>query len=172
MQDREGVVSEQIDRDERKESTTVNKTLYDVVALESYLESNPEAVEIVSMSLQDQRLLDAVAEGQHYWNTEDGEHIGPHDIISRWQKYQAEHQDAMIDEFLEQLTKDKPTWGNHIKSLQYARSQLSKPIWLISGADQQYPFNGMHRLTIAYMENLNIIPAALWTKLPESAIQK
>ncbi len=154
----------------RKETTSVNGVNYDVIKLEKYLEEHPEAATSAEMSLSDPRIHDSVSEGNTYWATTSGESLGPSHFINLWTQKSAEDSSLTVDKFLEDLKVSHADWIDHINSIQYAINNLDRAIWLY--ADEQthpFPFDGIHRLTRAYLENLPIIKTVIWNSLPEEA---
>lgn len=155
----------------RKETATVNGQKYDVVKLGEYLkELNPQP-DIQLIDLSDKWLLKAVEPGQTYWETDSKEILGPDDFISTFRKQKLSNPDLSTDDFLENLKTTHLDWKEHIISLQMAKDNLDNPIWMTKNTDNEdFPFDGMHRLTRAYMEDLDSIQAIYWTEFPDDAI--
>lgn len=164
---------EAIRRDGRKEAGTVGDRLYDIIALEDCLLSNPEVAVLEEMNMSNSRLTAAVGEGNTYWDDENGQPLGPYHFISKWKEYTAHHKDETVDKFLENLKLEKPEWAHHITTLLMAKNNMEKPIWLHSNENiQRFPFDGMHRLTRAFLDNKSTIPILMWNEIPDEAMLK
>jgi hypothetical protein len=167
----EEINREQMSKDGRKESTTINGELYDVIFLEEWLKHPDDQGEVHQgeILISDPRLQDAVGEHQYYWADKNGEKLGPYDILEKWSSYKSVHQQSDIDKFLDELEAEQPDWEVHIMSLRLAKNNLDRPIWMMDNETQSYPFDGMHRLTRAILEEREAIPVLFWSNLPPKA---
>ncbi|QQS22825.1 hypothetical protein IPM19_04340 [bacterium] len=155
--------------DGRKESTTVNDQLYDVVKLEQYLTDHEQEFPATEIPLSDELIQSSVSEGNYYWGTKDEQKLGPHDFIVLWESYK-ESGNSDVDEFLESLKNSHPNWIVHIESIQRAANNLENPIWIYGDKEvHSHPFDGMHRLTRAILEGRESIKAIVWNSLPDEA---
>ncbi|HEX3095723.1 MAG TPA: hypothetical protein VHQ20_01225 [Patescibacteria group bacterium] len=164
---------EYLDKSQR-ETTQVAGVTYDVIELENYLQAMEPPAEIVDMNTQTLRLVESVEEGNKYWDVSSADgidiNIGPSDFLSKWKEQKSENPDLEVDEFLENLKTTNPEWLQHILSIQHAKDNLDKPIWLYSNESvHPHPFDGMHRLTRAYLEGLPTIKVIFWEQLPDEA---
>ncbi len=155
-----------------RETTQVASISYDVGKLEEYLETHLPKPEPVEVGLNNLRLSTAVEEGNKYWDVPDSnENIGPSHFLKKWHEQKSENSDLTVDEFLENLKQTEPTWIEHILSIQNAQDNMDKPIWMHSNPSHHpFPFDGMHRLTRAYLEGRSSIPVIFWDRLPDNAI--
>lgn len=154
----------------RQESTTVDSANYDIVKLEQLLEENPELARPMEVELSDPRINNSLAEGNTYWGTKSGEALGPAHFIKLWNKAKALNSETTVDQFLKDLKISHPDWIDHIISIELAEDRLDRPIWLYNDSQTHpHPFDGMHRLTRAYLENKPSVPALIWSNLPEEA---
>lgn len=93
---------------------------------------------------KDPELIWQVEPNHHYWEGEDGETLGPDDLIKikNW----------------ENAEKNYPNWKKHILSVK--EGDFDFPIWICDMPDMYDPvkrlhviFDGMHRYTKALIEN-------------------
>ena len=154
----------------RHESTTVGNENYDVIFLENFLTDHPDLFPVTELSLSDSRLQDAVSEGNTYWGTKSGEKLGPFDFLKLWEEQSTKDESLTVDLFLENLKITHPDWIEHIRSIQFADNNLSRPIWLYADANHHpYPFDGMHRLTRAFLNRNQSIKVIEWKSIPDEA---
>ena len=154
----------------RRETTTIGNDHYDVIYLQDYLAGHPELNIPLQLPLIDQRLTDAVAKGNTYWETTAGEKLGPSHFLELWAEQKAADGSLSVNDFLENLKVTHPEWIKHINSIQYAEKNIDQPIWLLGGDQSHpYPFDGMHRLTRAFLDNRESIKAIIWDSVPPEA---
>ena len=120
----------------------VGDKLYDILILKSFSE------EIPIENVLTETLRDAVAEGNTYWLDTEGKMFGPAEILRDWDA--AQH---------------NPLWTEHIESIKHA--DLDNPLWI---APNGFVFDGMHRLTKAFIEGVKEIKVRRFTTLPEDAV--
>ncbi|MBP6859777.1 MAG: hypothetical protein KBC69_04135 [Candidatus Magasanikbacteria bacterium] len=124
------------------ETTTVGDQLYNVELLERVAELLP------TREVPLNELAEAVSEGNYYWTDRNGDLLGPYDLLKDW--------DA---------AKQNQAYADHVATIQHA--DLSNPIWRT--VDGQI-FNGMHRLTRAFLDKEVTIKLKDFPSLPDSAI--
>lgn len=123
------------------ETTSVQGKVYNV----ELLESSASKLEAQEMPLD--QLAEAVAEGHYYWEDREGKKLGPADILKDWEAAQANE-----------------AWTDHVKTIK--RANLANPIW----QDKEgFVFNGMHRLTKAFLDAAPTILVKRFETLPEEA---
>ena len=123
------------------ETASVNEKIYNVEMLESVAEH----MKTEEMPLED--LRHAVGEGHYYWEDKKGEKLGPHQILKDWESAQ-ENED----------------WADHVATIK--RANLENRIWISSDG---LVFNGMHRLTRAFVDGAKSIKVKKFSELPEDA---
>lgn len=125
----------------RTETTTVEGKLYKVALLESYADQ----LETTEIPLSE--LKEAVSSTHHYWEDKKGQILGPFQLLEDWQAAQK-----------------NPDWSQHIDTI--LRADTSDPIWI---APDGHVFNGVHRLTRAFLDNHEKIKAKKFPRLPKEA---
>jgi len=116
--------------------------VYDIYALRNYAESLP--VEIIPI----ESLSEAVGPEYTYWLDQNGVMFGPSEILKDWE-----------------VAQSNPLWQEHISKLK--RVNIDTPIWL---APDGTVFDGVHRLTRAFIEGVKEIKVRKFKEIPESAI--
>ena len=124
------------------ETTKVGGKIYNVELLEALAEK----VEAEPVPLEE--LREAVAEGHYYWIDRDGEKLGPHQLLQDWEAAQK-----------------NPAWADHVETVR--RADLTNPIWV---TENEFVFNGMHRLTRAFLDGAETIMARRFRELPKEAV--
>jgi len=124
------------------ETTRIGRTLYNVEILKAH------ATHLPSISVKIVKLKDAIAKGNYYWIDRTGKKFGPHQLLQNWE-----------------AAKKKMQWRDHVENIEKANVQT--PIFL---TPEYLVFDGMHRLTRAFLEEHTHIKAKVFTALPESAI--
>ena len=124
------------------ETTDWNGKRYDARALENWAEQFPE--EIVSL----ESLRGCVGEEHLCWNDEQGEKLGPSQILKDWE-----------------AAKRNPAWAKHTYGVEHAN--LNNPIWIIKSGNAIEVVNGVHRLTRALIENKEEIKVRILPSLPD-----
>ncbi len=114
----------------------------DIIALREYAEQ----IEIELVSLDS--LVDVVGEGHKYWLDTEGKMFGPAVILTDWEAAQV-----------------NPLWVEHIESIRH--TNLENPIWI---APDGSVFDGMHRLTQAFLIGAKQIKVRKFKEIPQSAI--
>lgn len=125
------------------ETTEVDGTVYDVDKIKLYAVDLP--VEPVAID----QLKDQLGPGHTYWLDRDGNKLGPHDLLVDWHAAQ-----------------QRPVWRDHVESVK--RADLTNPIFIMKKTG--IVFDGMHRLTKAYLQNEETILAKLFEALPGDAV--
>lgn len=125
------------------ETTQVAGFIYNVDLLKSYAVQLP--VETVSLDL----LRGAVGQGHTYWIDTEGHNLGPFQILQDWQHAQMQ-----------------TAWQHHVDTIK--RANLEDPIWIMR--NDGAVFDGMHRLTRAFLDDASTIKVIFFEELPESAI--
>lgn len=120
----------------------VGEKVYDIFALEKFAEGFP--IETVQLDL----LKDAVASGNTYWHDANGEMFGPAELLKDWP-----------------ASEKNPLWTSHIENIKNA--DLNHPIWLTSDG---VVFDGMHRLTRAFVDGAKEINIRRFNQLPDWAL--
>lgn len=126
------------------ETTKVGGIIYDVRELEKVAEAIP------IQEAPTQNFSDIVKEGRHYWLDKEGQRLGPWDILHNWQAAQ-----------------NNSAWAEHVATI--SRANLNRPIWVTKDGDV---FNGLHRLTKAFLDNVPKIQVRLFDTLPVTAVVK
>ncbi|MBI2023158.1 methyltransferase domain-containing protein [Candidatus Giovannonibacteria bacterium] len=126
----------------RVETSRIGNTLIDVEALNKFAENLP--IETVSVD----SLKDYVSEGNTYWAAEDSSKLGPYQILQDWEAAQK-----------------NPLWAKHIESIKNAN--LDNPIWI---SPDGIVFDGMHRLTRAFIDGAKEIKVRRFKEIPKEAI--
>ncbi|MDP2669347.1 MAG: hypothetical protein Q8P07_06010 [bacterium] len=126
----------------RVETSRIGNTIIDVEVLVKFAENIP--VETAQIKLFE----NAIGENQYYWDAEDGTHIGPFEILKDWEAAQK-----------------NSLWVKHIESIKNAN--LDNPIWVSSDG---IVFDGMHRLTRAFIDGAKEIKVRRFKELPKEAI--
>ncbi len=126
------------------ETTTVGERLYNVQLLERFAEHLP------TQEIPLSALAEAVAKGNYYWTDRNGDLLGPYDLLQDWDA--AEKNSAYVD---------------HVATIKQA--DLSNPIWRTA---EGQVFNGMHRLTRAFLDKAATIKTKIFPSLPDEAIVK
>ncbi len=122
----------------------VGDDLYDILAMRPFAEEIPiETVQTVT-------LANAVSSDHTYWLDTEGHMFGPSVILADWE-----------------AAKINPIWIKHIKSIEAA--DLNYPIWI---APDGSVFDGMHRLTRAFLDGVEEIKVRKFKKLPPEALLK
>lgn len=136
-----------------RHTTRINDTVYDVYKLIDIAEKSDLPVQEVPMTEFHEYL--AAEDG---WTDVRGNSLGSKNIIDLANKYN-QHWNTMI--------MAKPNWAEHIAK--------------VRDADLQYPIltqgrtnvvDGVHRLTKAYLDDLDSISTRSFDKLPKEAIVK
>ncbi len=124
------------------ETTEVNGVVYAVDDLKNYADKLP------SQEIDTVTLRAAIAEGRDYWIDRKGNTLGPYTIMKNWEAAQ-----------------QKPEWSDHVTTIKNA--DLENPIWMtIDG----FVFDGMHRLTRAFIERKEKIKVKIFNSLPNTGI--
>jgi hypothetical protein len=124
------------------ETTRIGKTLYDVDKIRHFAEKIP-TIEI------DTKLLEnSLIKGHYFWEDINGNKLGPYQILLDWE-----------------IAQNNPNWLKHIESIK--RADLNNPVWI---TNEYVVFDGMHRLTKAFIEKVPRIKVKIFTQLPPSAI--
>ena len=123
------------------ETTQIGGDIYDVAKIEDLAESLP----IKDVPLE--QIKGAVSEGHKYWVDRNGEMFGPHDLLKDW--------DAALK---------NPVWADHIGTILLANK--NNPIWQHQDGTV---FNGMHRLTKAFVDGDETIKLRYFESLPDEA---
>jgi len=125
------------------ETTSVNGKVYNVDMLVSTAHVLPIVVEPI------ERFKKWVGKGHTYWIDCDEKALGPYDILKDWDAAQR-----------------NPAWTDHVESIKQAN--LEKPIWVMR--DSGYVFDGMHRLTRAFLDKKSHIKVRYFDRLPKEAL--
>ena len=125
------------------ETTAVGDKIYDAEKLNQFAEALPEE------TLPLDSFTEAIDEDHTYWIDQEGNPLGPADILRDWQRAQ-----------------ENPAWAEHIAIIRGAN--LNRPIWIHKESRQV--INGVHRLTRAFLDRLPEIKAKVFENLPDSAI--
>ncbi len=120
------------------ETTSINGRVYTIDSLRQLADS------IVAQEIPLAELADAVSQGNTYWIDRAGNHIGPHDMVTDWPAAQ-----------------QNPAWADHVASIE--RANLDEPIWM---TEDGAVFDGMHRLTRAFLDGKKTIKVKIFTALP------
>lgn len=126
----------------RVETSRIGDKIIDVGVLAKFAENLP--VETAPTKTFE----NAVGENQHYWIAEDGQHIGPFEILKNWE-----------------FAQKNPLWTEHVNSIKNAN--LDNPIWI---SPDGIVFDGMHRLTRAFLDGVKEIKVRRFKELPKEAI--
>jgi hypothetical protein len=126
----------------RFETTSVNGNIYNVELLESFAE------QLESEEVPLEKLEEAVGEGHYYWEDRSGNKLGPSQILKDWEAAQRNED-----------------WADHVATIK--RADLSNPIWISADG---HVFNGMHRLTRAFIDKVPTIKVKKFSSLPDEAI--
>lgn len=119
-----------------QETTAINGVVYANAEFDSVAEQVPN----VEIPLN--QLAGAVSEGHDYWVDADGNDFGPADILRDWA-----------------VAQQNEAWIHHIESIK--RADFSKPIWI--KMPEGHVFDGVHRLTRAFIDQRPTILAKLFT---------
>ena len=125
----------------RFETTKVDGIIYDV----RELEQAAEELAIVERNLNE--FEETVAEGHHYWLDTNGNTLGPCDILRDWEAAQK-----------------TSAWSEHVATIK--KANFDSPIWVTKDG---YVFNGLHRLTAAFLQHRPTIKIRIFDSLPSSA---
>lgn len=125
------------------ETTRVGNKLYNVTLLWHYADQLP----VEEVLLDD--LKEAVNERHKYWLDTQGGWLGPSALLKNWESAQ-----------------QNPLWIDHITNIKQAN--MNNPIWIHRPSG--IVFNGMHRLTRAFLEQKPAINVRYFDELPESAL--
>lgn len=121
------------------ETAGMNGKEYNVELLRPYAESLP----VVQMPLEN--FVSDVSESNKCWTDSFGQRFGPYQILEDWEAAQRN-----ID------------WEDHIKAIKEA--DLNEPVWFHEGDGV---FDGLHRLTRAFLEKKQSIPVKVWDIIPD-----
>ena len=124
------------------ETTSVFGGIYNVEMLFEYSDS----IHTKEMPFQD--LREAVAEGHYYWDDKKGEKLGPADLLKDWEAAQ-----------------QNDDWSDHVDNIKNA--DLQWPIWMTR---EGQVFNGMHRLTKYFVDDITPVKVKIFDSLPDEAI--
>ncbi|MBI2037620.1 MAG: hypothetical protein HYT15_01645 [Candidatus Magasanikbacteria bacterium] len=124
------------------ETTTIGKKLYNVEILEHFAEQLP------TQEVPLNELTDAVSQGNYYWTDKNNNLLGPYNLLQDWEAAQKNE-----------------AYAEHVATIQHA--DLSNPIW--KTADGQV-FNGMHRLTRAFLDKAPTIRVKIFDSFPDEAV--
>lgn len=124
------------------ETTRIGKTLYNVDIIKR------SAQELPVRRIPLQQVKEAVAGEHKYWLDRNGVMIGPSQLLKDWDAAQKNE-----------------AWKEHIATIK--RSNLDDPIFITK---EGIVFDGMHRLTKAFLDGKSSIKAIVFTSLPEEAI--
>jgi hypothetical protein len=91
-----------------------------------------------------------VGEGHYFWEDRNGMKLGPAQILKDWEAAQ-----------------QNPAWTDHVESIK--RANLNNPIWAMKDG---LVFDGMHRLTRAFIDKVAKVKIKIFEELPESAVIK
>lgn len=128
----------------QKHTASLGSRLVDIIKLREFMLHK----EVISMDVNDPTLVWQIGTEHNYWNGEDGESLGPSDLLSikNWETAETKF----------------PNWKEHI--LKVKDSDLDYPIWICDMPDMYEPdkriemiFDGMHRYTKAVKENVKSI---------------
>lgn len=125
------------------ETTEVDGKVYNVDKIKKFAANLP--VELISI----EQLSEQLGPGHTYWLDRDGNKLGPHDLLTDWEAAQ-----------------QRRVWHDHVESVK--RADLTSPIFIMKKTG--IVFDGMHRLTKAYLQNEEAIPAKLFEILPDDAV--
>ena len=120
----------------------IGETLYNLEVVRTCASALP----VVQVELN--QLRGAVSEGQCYWQDRDGEFFGPFELLQDWV-----------------AAKHNPLWHSHVEIIE--RADLTDPLFITK---EGIVFDGMHRLTRAFLEKKQRINAAIFDALPDKAI--
>jgi hypothetical protein len=127
------------------ETTKVNGVIYDVRKLEALAEQLP------IQEVPTEQLRDIASPGHHYWMDKNGHPLGPYDIIQDWAAAQ-----------------NNPAWEEHVATIK--RADLDRPLWVTKDEESDHDvFNGLHRLTRAFIDKVPAVKVRVFENLPESA---
>lgn len=90
-------------------------------------------------------LRGAVGPDSFYWEDRNGKKLGPYQIMQDWEAAQKNE-----------------AWTDHVHSIKNA--DMSYPIWVTPDG---FVFNGMHRLTKAFINGDKTIKVRVFDELPE-----
>lgn len=124
------------------ETTSVHGKIYNIALLE------PFAAQLKTEEIPLMEVREAVSEGHYYWEDRSGNKLGPHQILKDWDAAQR-----------------NDDWADHVATIK--RADVSDPIWI---ADDGHVFNGMHRLTRAFLDHPATIKVKRFSSLPKEAI--
>lgn len=123
------------------ETTQVGGKILDVEILKPYAEKFPTKL------IETASLREAVSEGHYYWEDRNGEKLGPFQIL----------QDP-------EAARNNPAWADHMQTI--GRANLETPIWV---TEDGHVFDGMHRLTRAFLDGVKQVKAKVFSEFPEEA---
>lgn len=125
-----------------QETTNYNGKTYNVEGLFDFADTLP----VHEIPLE--QLTEAVGSGHKYWEDTEGQSFGPSVLLDDWPAAQ-----------------QNPKWQEHVKNIKAAN--LDYPIWV---GEHGEVFNGVHRLTKAFLDNLPTIKVRYFKKLPSEAL--
>lgn len=99
--------------------------------------------------------------GSKFWITQEGQHIGPSDIINALGE-------SVEDIDWDDLRKKHPEWEEHIESIRNADYERHPIMY----TQKDLIVDGMHRLTKAWIDKVEEIKAKWLEELPDSALYK
>lgn len=127
------------------ETTKVNGVIYDVRKLEALAEQLP----IQEAPTEQFRVI--ASPGHHYWMDKNGQPLGPYDILQNWEAAQ-----------------NNPAWSEHVATIK--RANLDRPLWVTKDVESDHDvFNGLHRLTRAFIDKTPTVKIRVFENLPEDA---
>ena len=127
------------------ETTKVNGIIYDVRKLTALAEQLP----IQEAPIEQFRSI--ASPGHHYWMDINGQPLGPYDILQDWEAAQ-----------------NNPAWAEHVATIK--RANLDRPLWVTKDEESDHDvFNGLHRLTRAFLNMAPTVKTRVFETLPEDA---
>lgn len=124
------------------ETSRVGDRLYNIELLK------PFAQEIPVKEMDVEVFRELVSDRHTYWIDRNDQKLGPYQILKDWEAAQK-----------------NPIWADHIQTIK--RANLDNPIW---STKDGIVFDGMHRLTRAFIDNVPTIKVKVFETLPEEAI--
>ncbi len=126
----------------QRETTRVGENLYDVELLK------PLAEQLETQEVELGLLKENVSKGHYFWIDRNGEKLGPAQVLRDWDAAQR-----------------NPAWIDHIESIK--RANLDDPLWVTKDG---LVFNGMHRLSRAFIDKVSKVKVKVFEELPKSAV--
>lgn len=127
------------------ETTKVNGVIYDVRKLEALAEQLP------IQEAPTEQFNTIVGPSHHYWLDANGQPLGPYDILKDWEAAQ-----------------NNPAWAEHVATIK--RANLNRPLWVTRTPESdQDVFNGLHRLTRAFIDKVPTVKIRVFEAIPDDA---